>query len=58
MTSNNNNLEISLITPMFNEEGEIKKNIDRIIITMEELGKDWEYILIMMGLQTTLMKSH
>ena len=46
MTSNNNNLEISLITPMFNEEGEIKNNIDRILITMEELGKDWEYILI------------
>ena len=46
MASNNNNLEISLITPMFNEEGEIENNIGRILVTMEKLGKDWEYILI------------
>jgi glycosyltransferase involved in cell wall biosynthesis len=42
----NNNLEISLITPMFNEEGEISKNIDCILVAMEKLEKDWEYILI------------
>jgi glycosyltransferase involved in cell wall biosynthesis len=38
--------EITLITPMFNEEAEIEDNIKRILIIMEKLGKDWEYILI------------
>jgi glycosyltransferase involved in cell wall biosynthesis len=46
MTFENNSLEVSLVTPMFNEEGEIKANLEHILITMEKLGKDWEYILV------------
>ena len=46
MTFENNSLEISLVTPMFNEEGEIKANLERILVIMEKLGKDWEYILV------------
>ena len=46
MTFENNSLEISLVTPMFNEEGEIKANLERILVTMETLEKDWEYILV------------
>jgi glycosyltransferase involved in cell wall biosynthesis len=45
MTSNNSP-EISLITPMFNEGAEIRSNIERILVAMDELEKDWEYILI------------
>ena len=31
---------------MFNEEEEIKANLERILVTMEKLEKDWEYILV------------
>lgn len=46
MTFEKNSIEISLVTPMFNEEGEIKSNLERILVTMEKLEKDWEYILV------------
>ena len=46
MTFEDNSIEISLVTPMFNEEEEIKANLERILVTMEKLEKDWEYILV------------
>lgn len=39
-------LEVSLVTPMYNESEHIKENIKCIITAMEELQIEWEYILV------------
>ena len=38
--------EISVITPMFNEQRDIRENVRRILSALEGLGVSWEYILV------------
>jgi glycosyltransferase involved in cell wall biosynthesis len=40
------NPEITLITPMYNEEDCIRENIHKLINKLELLGVSWEYLLI------------
>ena len=37
---------ISLITPMYNEAGCIKENVQQILGVLKNLGISWEYILV------------
>jgi glycosyltransferase involved in cell wall biosynthesis len=38
--------EITVITPMYNEAGNIQANVRKILTAMEGLGVSWEYILV------------
>lgn len=40
------NCKVSLITPMYNEAGQIEANIGSILAAMDSLGVSWEYILV------------
>jgi len=46
MAETDNNLEISLVIPFYNEEGNVLKVISDVNIALNALGKKWEMILV------------